>query len=67
MAKNKVRTRKSAAKRFRVSKKGKVMHRSHNIRHLKSSKSKRQVRQLKRMKKTTGVHGKKIIKMLGKA
>lgn len=67
MAKQKVKTRKSAAKRFKLTKKGKVLHRSHYIRHLRKSKSKRQVRRLKLMKKTTGRHAKKIIKMLGKA
>ncbi len=63
----KKRTRKSAAKRFKVTKKGKVLHRSHLIRHLRSSKSKRQVRRLKQVKKTEGVFAKKIRRMLGKA
>ncbi len=63
----KKRTHKGAAKRFKVTKKGKVLHRSHFIRHLRSSKSKRQVRALKVMKKTTGVFAKKIKRLLGKA
>ena len=61
----KQRTRKSAAKRFKVTKNGKVLHRSHNIRHLRNKKSKRQVRSLKTMKQVTGTHEKKIKKMLG--
>lgn len=59
------RTRKSASKRFKVTKGGKVLHRSHYIRHLKAKKSKRQIRRLKTMKETTGTHGKKIKQMLG--
>ncbi|MBI2641296.1 50S ribosomal protein L35 [Candidatus Roizmanbacteria bacterium] len=65
MAKQK--SRKSAAKRFRISKGGKVLHRSHYLRHLRSKKSKRQLRNLKRMKKLTGSYEKKVKKMLGKA
>ncbi len=63
----KARTRKSASKRFRVTKKGKVLHRSHYLRHLRASKSKRRVRRLKQMKQTKGRHAMKIKKMLGKA
>ncbi|NTU74097.1 50S ribosomal protein L35 [Candidatus Roizmanbacteria bacterium] len=65
MMKNK--TNKSASKRFKISKNGKVMHRSHYIRHLRSSKSKSQIRSLKKMKQVAGVMGKKIKQMLGKA
>jgi large subunit ribosomal protein L35 len=61
------RTRKSAAKRFKVTKKGKVLHRSHLIRHLRKNKTKRQVRSLKQVKQTTGRHATKIKKMLGLA
>ena len=63
----KKRVRKGVAKRFKVTKNGKVLHRSHYIRHLRSSKTKRQVRALKVMKETTGVFAKKIKRMLGKA
>jgi large subunit ribosomal protein L35 len=62
----KQRTDKSAAKRFKVTKNGKVLHRSHYIRHLRSSKSKSQIRSLKRMKEIPGDMGKKIRQMLGK-
>lgn len=65
MKKNKQRVRKSASKRFKVTKGGKVLHRSHLIRHLRANKSKRQVRRLKLMKKVEGTHKKKIKKMLG--
>lgn len=63
----KKRTHKGASKRFRVTKKGKVLHRSHYLRHLRAAKSKRQVRALKQMKETTGVFAKKIKRLLGKA
>lgn len=61
----KQRTDKSAAKRFKITGSGKVLHRSHYIRHLRSKKSKRQVRDLKKMKVVTGVFEKKLKKMLG--
>lgn len=65
MAKHK--TRKSAVKRFKITKKGKVLHRSHYLRHLRSKKGKKRIRRLKAMKQTVGIHAKKIKKMLGKA
>jgi large subunit ribosomal protein L35 len=58
-------SRKSAVKRFKVTKSGKVLHRSHYLRHLRSKKSKRQLRALKQMKEVTGEYEKKIKKMLG--
>lgn len=63
----KQKTRKGAAKRFKITKSGKLMHRSHYLRHLRSGKSKSQIRRLKRMKQVTGVFEKKIKKMLGVA
>lgn len=63
----KQKTRKSAAKRFKITKKGKLLHRSHFLRHLRSKKTKRQIRSLKRLKLVTGRYEKKIKKMLGKA
>lgn len=63
--KNKHRTHKGAAKRFKVTGTGKLMHRSPTLRHLRSSKSKGQVRKLKMMKEVKGVHAHKIKKMLG--
>ncbi len=65
MAKQK--TRKAAAKRFKLTKGGKLLHRSHYLRHLRSKKSKAQIRRLKRMKQVTGTMEKKIKRMLGVA
>lgn len=61
----KQKTRKSAAKRFKITKKGKVLHRSHHLRHLRSKKSKRRIRGLKQMKVVVGKYEKKIKRMLG--
>lgn len=62
---NKQRTHKAAAKRFKVTSTGKIMHRSNKIRHLISSKSKRQLRSLRTMKEVTGKNKKKISQLLG--
>ena len=64
---NKQKTRKGAAKRFKISKGGKLLHRSHYARHLRANKSKRQLRSLKQLKIVTGKLEKKIKKMLGVA
>jgi large subunit ribosomal protein L35 len=61
------RVHKGAAKRFKVTKNGKVLHRSHYLRHLRANKSKRQIRRLKTMKQTEGVFAKKIRQLLGVA
>lgn len=61
----KSRTRKSAAKRFKVTKNGKVLHRSQNLRHLRTVKGKRNQRRLKIMKELGGKFASKIKKMLG--
>jgi large subunit ribosomal protein L35 len=61
----KQKSRKSAVKRFKVTKNGKVLHRSQHIRHLRSKKSKSQIRRLKRMKRVTGKYEKKLKKMMG--
>ncbi|MDO8497098.1 MAG: bL35 family ribosomal protein [bacterium] len=61
------RTRKSAVKRFRVTKNGKVLHRHHCARHLRSNKSKRQLRDLKKMNVMTGKQAVKVKQMLGLA
>lgn len=63
----KVRTRKAAAKRFKVTKNGKVLHRSHFLRHKRHAKGKKRTRRLKLMKQTEGVFGRKIKQMLGQA
>ena len=61
----KTKTRKSAAKRFKVSKNGKVLHRSQNLRHLRSGKGKRNLRRLKTIKEIGGKFASKIKKMMG--
>ncbi len=50
LKKNKIKVKKSVSKRFKVTKTGKVLHRSHGMRHLRSNKSKAQIRRLKRTK-----------------
>ena len=62
----KQRTRKSAAKRFKLTKTGKILHRSHYLRHKRAKKSKRQIRRLKQTKLVKGRYEKKLKKMLGK-
>lgn len=61
----KTKTRKAAAKRFKVTKNGKVMHRSQNLRHLRTVKGKRNQRRLKLMKELPGKFASKIKKMMG--
>ncbi len=61
----KQKTRKSAAKRFKVTKNGKLLHRSQFIRHLKSKKNKRRQRSLNQPKQVTGRYEHKIKQMLG--
>ncbi|MCL4375018.1 50S ribosomal protein L35 [Patescibacteria group bacterium] len=66
MAKSKQKTRKAALKRFKLTKTGKVLHRSQRLRHLRGHKSKSQIRRLKRMKTVSGTMRRKIKRMLGK-
>lgn len=63
-AKVKQKTRKSAVKRFKVTKTGKLLHRGHGMRHLRSKKSKKRIRSLKQPKELTGVNRKKVKRML---
>ena len=65
MAKNKQKTRKSAAKRFKLTARGKVLHRSQGFRHLRGTKSKRWLRRQKIMKSVEGRFKSKVKKMLG--
>lgn len=60
-----MRTRKSALKRFKVTKNGKVLHRAHGAKHLKSNKSKKQLRSLKTMRTAKGKISRKIKNMMG--
>lgn len=62
---NKLKTRKSAVKRFKVTATGKILHRGHGVRHLKSNKSNRRLRSQALMKEVKGRQKTKIKKMLG--
>lgn len=64
MKKNKQKTHKSAAKRFKITKTGKVVHRGHGMRHLKKNKTKKRLRRLKQMKEIKGKLKTKIKKMI---
>lgn len=62
----KFKTRKSVARRFRVTKTGKVLRRQAFRRHLKAGKSKKRLRNLKRSKLIKGQYANRIRKALGK-
>jgi len=64
--KNKFKARKSVAKRFKITKTGKVIRRGAQNRHLKANRSKRNTRRGKVPKTVTGKMAKKIKKMMGK-
>jgi len=64
--KTKQRTKKSAAKRFKVTKTGKVLFRQQGFRHLLSKKNKRWLRRKKKLKELVGEYKNKVLKMLGK-
>ncbi|MCX7956079.1 MAG: 50S ribosomal protein L35 [Patescibacteria group bacterium] len=64
--KQKQKTKKSAVKRFKITKKGKVLHRSQGFRHLRSKKNKRWLRRAKQLKPVFGTLKQKLLKMLGK-
>ncbi len=64
--KSKIKTKKSIASRFKITKKGKVLHRSSFLRHLRRKKKKSQIRRLKKEKKTKKNIAKKIKKLIGK-
>ncbi|MCH7951484.1 50S ribosomal protein L35 [Patescibacteria group bacterium] len=64
---NKLKIRKSVAKRFRVTKTGKVLRRTATMRHLRRKKSRKQIRRYKVPKKVTGKMATKIKRMLGLA
>ncbi|HLB60444.1 MAG TPA: 50S ribosomal protein L35 [Patescibacteria group bacterium] len=60
----KQKTRKSVSKRFKLTKTGKLIHRSQMGRHLKRKKSKSQKRRMKVMKEITGTVKNKLKKMI---
>lgn len=66
MGRKKQKTRKSALKRFKITKTGKILHRKQGGRHLKSQKTKRRLRSLRQMSEMKGSFKRKIKKMLGR-
>lgn len=64
--KNKLKIRKSVAKRFKVTKTGKVLFRGSHVRHLRRKKSKSNLRRQKVPQKLKGKMLKKIKRALGK-
>jgi large subunit ribosomal protein L35 len=62
----KLKTRKSVAKRFRITKNGKVLRRSGQIRHLRSNRSKTNWRRGRVPKVVKRSMAKKIKRMMGK-
>jgi ribosomal protein L35 len=66
MKKRKIKTKKSLIKRFRITKKGKVLFRGSHVRHLKRKKGKKQLRAQKVPHKLHGKIMKKIKKRAGK-
>lgn len=67
MAKLKKKVKSSVAKRFKITKTGKVMHRHQFGGHLKLGKSKRRLRRLKEPAQLHEAFAKKIKQMLGAA
>ncbi len=66
MAKSyKRKTRKGAAKRFKVTGTGKILRRTQNMRHLRANKSKKAKRNYRRLTEVTGGMLKRVKKMLG--
>ncbi len=66
MKKKKLKTKKSLIKRFKITKKGKVLFRGSHVRHLKRKKSKKQLRAQKVPQKLSGKMRKKVKKIAGK-
>lgn len=65
-SKNKLKVRKSVAKRFKVTRTGKVVRRGAQNRHLKANRSKRNTRRSSVPREVQGKMAKKIKLMLGK-
>lgn len=65
MAKNKVKTKKSAAKRFKVTASGKLMRRRSFTGHLSTKRSKKTKRKLARSVEFKGSFAKKLKKVMG--
>lgn len=63
--KNKQKTRKSIVKRFKITKRGKVLRRQAFSGHLNTKKSRKRKRRLKRIVKVEGFYAKKLKKRMG--
>ncbi|PJE68884.1 hypothetical protein COU96_02770 [Candidatus Shapirobacteria bacterium CG10_big_fil_rev_8_21_14_0_10_38_14] len=66
MKKRKQKVRKSVIRRFKITKKGKVLFRGSHVKHLRRKKRKGQVRAQKVPQKMTGAWEKKIKKLAGR-
>ncbi len=66
MKKKKQKIRKSISRRFKITKKSKVLFRGSHVKHLRRKKKKSQVRNQKIPQKMRGTWEKKIKKLLGK-
>ncbi len=64
--KQKNKTKKSVAKRFKITATGKVLYRQQGFRHLRSKKNKKWLRRKKQMKEILNKMKAKVLKMLGK-
>lgn len=58
-------SKRSLTRRIKVTKTGKLIHRTQNMRHLRSHKGKAQIRRMKTVKFLTGKTVKRIKKILG--
>ncbi len=67
MQKIKLKTRKGAARRFKITGSGKVLRRNQNMRHLRRKKSKKTIRAYKIPVEISGKWARKIKRMLGLA
>lgn len=67
MKKTKQKTRKSAAKRFKVTPGGKVVNRGQGFRHLRGKKNKSWLRRKKKLLNVEGRLKRRVLKMLGKS
>ena len=63
--KYKQKTRKGAAKRFKITATGKILRRTQNMRHLRANKSKKAKRNYRRLTQVTGRNTIRIKRMLG--
>lgn len=63
---SKMKTRKSLAKRLKITKNGKILRRQSFRRHLKGTKSAKRLRNLKKTVKVEGFYAKKVHKATGR-